>query len=95
MSSANELKELIARLESVTERLERTETKLSNMKLSGASAHQNGVASGAAEDEPDLPSIQAFDALVNDKLKPFIANSNQIGGDVKAIVRKIFLINVN
>ena len=52
-----------------------TENKLSNMKVA------------SAEDEPDSPSIQAYDALVNDKLKPFIANSNQIGGDLKTIVK--------
>jgi len=93
MSSANELKELIARLESVTERLERTENKLSNIKVASAPAHHNGVA--AAEDEPDSPSIQAYDALVNDKLKPFIANSNQIGGDLKTIgthVERLFAL---
>ena len=39
------------------------------------------------------PSVTAFDDLLASALKSFVELSTQIGGDVKTIVKKKFLLN--
>ena len=80
------MEKLVSRLESIAMRLENTPiVEPSSM------AKQQPVAPVAVT-QVNVPSINAFDDLINGTLKSFVDLSNQIGGDVKSIVSVLFLI---
>jgi hypothetical protein len=68
----------LKRLEAITNRLEAVVSRISTPNVNG---HSNG-SDGPASDIGHLPILRDYDTIVNESLKPFLAISAKIGGDL-------------
>ena len=77
--------EQLKRLETVTNRLEVVVQQLSSAPNQSAS-NQSDASNDVAEDSIDqLPIIGDYNAIINESVKPFVALSQKLGGDLTTI----------
>ncbi|CAF0716676.1 unnamed protein product [Brachionus calyciflorus] len=83
--------ELIERMEKLVSRMENATSRLENVSTSsnltnGAKSVSVPVQNGNHDTTEDLPSITAFDDLLNSSFNSFKELSAKVGGDVKTII---------
>ncbi|CAF0938080.1 unnamed protein product [Adineta ricciae] len=82
--------EQIKRLQTVTDRLEAVARQLgtNSSQTSGPSIGDDESANNISR----LPVIQDYEALINDAVKPFLATSQKIGGDLSKMSEHVSLL---
>lgn len=73
-----DMEDQLKRLEALTNRLEAVANRIS---APGVNGHANG-SDGSAADIDHLPVLRDYNAIVTDSVKPFLAVSNKIGGEL-------------
>jgi hypothetical protein len=73
------MEDQLKRLEAITNRLESVVGQISSTGVNGQS-HVNG--GDSANNVDHLPILRDYDTLINESVKPFLANSHKIGGDL-------------
>lgn len=89
MSLDSAIASLVSRLETVTARLEKVEGQLaSGAVVGGGSAPSAG---GAGGDGASSQSVQEYDSLISQYIRPFVELSGKIDASVKSQVYTIIL----
>ncbi len=86
MSLETAISNLVSRLESVAARLEKVESQIASGATAGPAA-SSGTAGGAGgSDGGSSQSVQEYDALINQYIKPYVEVSGKLDPAVKAQV---------
>ena len=80
--------EKLDRLEAVTSRLESFLTRLTPSSSSSSSNLSNGNHE-EANNVDQLPIVRDYETLINESVKPFLAASNKIGGDLTTMAEHV------